>query len=87
LPRPATYFRAYDHDPPIHDQFQSRMINSQTHLALVMGSPHQMRPLPSFSLRGNQTINRALRTAYRKFDRSAETERLLRKYLPRWSFM
>jgi len=35
-----------------------------------------------FSLRSNQKINQALRVAYQKFDRSAETEKLIRKYLP-----
>ena len=46
------------------------MINSQTYLTSVMGTSNQMRRPLLFSLRGNQTINRALRAAYRKFDRT-----------------
>ena len=57
------------------------MINSQTYLTSVMGTSNQMRRPVPFSLRGNQTINRALRAAYRKFDRTEETQKLLRRHL------
>ncbi len=38
------------------------------------------RALP-FSLRSNRRINRALRAAYQKFDRTKETLKLLRRHL------
>ena len=44
----------------------SRMIDSQTYLVSVMGTSNQTRRSLLFSLRSNQTINRALRAAYRK---------------------
>jgi hypothetical protein len=33
-------------------------------------------------LRSNRMIDRALREAYRKYDRSKQTQSLLRRYLP-----
>jgi hypothetical protein len=47
----------------------------------TVGAKQIRRPLP-LSLRSNRTIKRALRVAYRKFDRRKETKKLLRKYLP-----
>ncbi len=58
------------------------MIESQTFLSSIMGASNQMRRPISLSLRANRNINRALRAAYRKFDRTVETEKLLRKHLP-----
>ncbi len=46
----------------------------------TVGAKQIRRPL-GLSLRSNRTIKRALRAAYRKFDRSQETRRLLRRYL------
>jgi hypothetical protein len=54
------------------------VINSETYLASAAGyAIHACRALP-ISLRSNRKINRALRAAYRKFDRNRETRFSLR---------
>lgn len=58
------------------------MITLQTYIA-APGKAGTSVFLSAFSFRSNRKINAALRAAYRKFDRTAETEKLLRKYLPR----
>jgi hypothetical protein len=55
------------------------MISSQTYFASPANAAKNTSQALRFSLRGNRKINQALRAAYRKFDRTAETETLLRK--------
>jgi hypothetical protein len=74
-------------DRPAEHQSQNsavadRVISSQTYFGSSANGAKRSQAL-RFSLRSNQKINRALRAAYRKFDRTAETERLLRKHLSR----
>ena len=59
-----------------------RVIISQTYFVSRANAAKHISQALCFSLRSNQKINRALRAAYRKFDRTPETERLLRKHLP-----
>jgi len=47
----------------------------------TVGAKQVRRPLP-LSLRSDRIINRALRAAYRKFDGTQETRKLLEKHLP-----
>lgn len=58
------------------------MIGPHRHFAPVTDPMEQIdRALLSFPLRSNQRTNRALQAAYRKFDRTEETRRLLRRYV------
>jgi len=58
------------------------MISAQTRFSPTPDGAKQIwRALPFF-LRSNQTIKRALRAAYREFDRTEETRKLLLKHLP-----
>ena len=59
------------------------MISSQTYFASIANTGRTISRALAFSFRSNQKINAALRAAYRKFDRTVETEKLLRKHLPR----
>src|SRR5262249_62123847 len=59
------------------------MISSQPYFTSATKTARTIsRPLP-FSLRSNRKINGALRAAYLKFDRTAETAKLVGKHLPR----
>jgi len=57
------------------------MISSQRYFEPGRMVAEKMSGTLPLSLRSNQKINAALRAAYRKFDRTEETEKLLRRHL------
>jgi len=58
-----------------------RMITNQAYFTSATNLAQNIAGLAPRALRSNRMIDRALREAYRKYDRTEQTQKLLRQYL------
>ena len=58
------------------------MTTNQAHFRSATNLAQDIARLAPRALRSNRMIDRALREAYRKYDRTEQTQKLLRRYLP-----
>jgi hypothetical protein len=57
------------------------MITNQAYFRSAANVPQEIIRSAPLSLRSNRVIDSVLREAYRKYDRTEQTQRLLRRYL------